>query len=325
MGIIGCGAIAENFHLPALTSRPDLYGELIMVDPNAEQAERFKAEFKADRTASSHTDILDEVDAVIVTAPHQFHHPIAKDCLERGIDVLLEKPLCETAAEAEELVALADEHDAVLAVNNTRRLIPACREVKRLVEFGAVGAVRSIDFREGDLFGWPLASGGVFQLAKGVLLDVGAHVVDLTCWWLGERPTVESYADDSFGGPEATARLSLRAGEATATIHLSWLAKQRNSVVIEGADGRIEWSIYDWNHCTLTKGGREQRVTAKNKVADYGDLALPLVEGFLAAAAGTGAAAVTGRDVLDSIGVMDDAYSARTRLEMPWQEAEAVR
>ena len=55
----------------------------------------------------SHYDLLDQVDAVAIVAPTLYHHPVARAFLERGVPVLVEKPVAATVAEADELVALA--------------------------------------------------------------------------------------------------------------------------------------------------------------------------------------------------------------------------
>jgi hypothetical protein len=137
---------------------------------------------------------------------------------------------------------------------------------------------------------------------------------------MGGRPDVIDFHDDSFGGPEAVAHLRLKLGSATADVRLSWLTKQENTAVLEGERGRISWSIYDWNSVTLTEGGRDKRITARARIDDYQDLSGPLIERFLAAGAGGSGPAVAGSDVVDSIGVIEEAYSTRSRFEMPWLE-----
>ncbi len=159
---------------------------------------------------------------------------------------------------------LPSSSHVTLAVNNTRRLFPPSRKVHELLSEGAIGAVRFLGYYDGAKYGWLSASGFAFGLrgtGKGVLLEAGAHVLDLVCWWLGHRPHVTAYVDDSFGGSEAVAKVSFTDGGARGEVHLSWLGKLRNGFRIEGEAGSIVGSVYDWHAVELTSrsGKRKQR------------------------------------------------------------------
>ena len=96
MALIGCGAIAESFHVPALESRSTLRGRVVPVDPNIDRAERMARRLGASRVASDYREVLGSVDGVIVATPHSQHVPIALECLRQKIHVLCEKPVAET-------------------------------------------------------------------------------------------------------------------------------------------------------------------------------------------------------------------------------------
>ncbi len=120
--VIGVGYLGK-FHAQKYAALDD--AELVaVVDPNVEAARSLAAELGC-RHHRSHQEILDEVDAVSIVAPTTLHHRIATSCLERGIHVLLEKPITTTVAEADELLTLAAEHDAVLQVGHLERFNPA--------------------------------------------------------------------------------------------------------------------------------------------------------------------------------------------------------
>jgi len=240
LALIGCGAIAERFHAPAFRREPRLLDGLILVDPDPKRAEAVAGAAGGGVIARSHRDVLDRVDGVIITAPHHLHASIARDCIEAGKPILCEKPLAGTFADARALVDLASARGVPLALNNTRRLFPTHREVARLIADGTLGAVRRIEFEDGDKFDWPLASPALFGVrggGRGILLDIGAHVVDLVCWWLGGLPEVTRYEDDAMGGTEAWVGVHLARGAATADIRLSWLGKLKNGFVVAGEHG----------------------------------------------------------------------------------------
>ncbi len=106
--MVGCGAIARAFHVPALLRHRDAARHLILVDRDVERARALAAEFGVERTADNYLDVLPDVDGIVVTVPHHLHYRIAMDCLRAGKHVLCEKPLSEAPQEARELVAAAD-------------------------------------------------------------------------------------------------------------------------------------------------------------------------------------------------------------------------
>jgi predicted dehydrogenase len=324
VALIGCGAISESFHLPALRQLQGGSLELVLVDPDESRA-RALAEFNGTtRYARSHGEIEGRVDAAIIATPHHTHVPIARDLVEAGIPVLSEKPLGTTVAEVEEIAELSKARGVVVAVNQTRRFIPACIEIKRLLDEGAIGSVTELHAEEGDRFGWPAATPSMFGArsgGKGVLLDIGAHVFDLLVWWFGPDLVLEEYLDDSFGGSEAAAHARLRAGETTIHVRLSWLAKQPNQYRFQGLDAGLEWAVYDLDRVRRLEpgdpGGREVRLPGAPK--EFAGLAPRVLEDFLAAVEQGHPPAVTPADVLPSMRLIEACYANRTRFEMPWQ------
>jgi predicted dehydrogenase len=78
--------------------------------------------------------LFGRVDGVSVAVPTHLHAPIARDCLERGVDILVEKPLAETLAEAEQLTKLATERGRILQVGHVERFNGAVRALHGIVE-----------------------------------------------------------------------------------------------------------------------------------------------------------------------------------------------
>jgi len=85
------------------------------------------------RALTDFHDLFDQVDAVTVAAPTELHHEIALPFLQRGISVLVEKPMTRTLAEADELIAAASASGATLAVGHTERHNPAVAAVMPFV------------------------------------------------------------------------------------------------------------------------------------------------------------------------------------------------
>jgi predicted dehydrogenase len=311
-------------HVPALANFPEVRERLVLVDQDLDRARGLAQTFGVASVAANYREVLAAVDGVVIALPHHLHFRVALDCLRAGVHVLCEKPLAESAAEVAELVAAAEQAQVTLAVNNTRRLFPPSRKVHELLSEGAIGAVQFLGYYDGAKYDWPSASGFAFGrhgTGKGVLLDVGAHVLDLVCWWLGRRPQVTDYADDSFGGSEAAAKVSFTDGRTRGEVHLSWLAKLRNGFRVEGEAGSIVGSVYDWHAVELvSRSGKRKRIPLNSGIRTSGDAGRLVVENFLDVIRSGRPPLVSGRDVAPSIAVIEECYARRRRFDMPWHD-----
>lgn len=322
--LIGCGAIARSFHLPAIAKRSGLAGRMVLADPALDRARRLGEEFGAGRAVADFREVLGEVSGAIITTPAQHHFAIARECLRAGVPVLCEKPLAASAFEAAELVKEAERREVALAVNNTRRLVPVSGRIREMIRGGAIGEPTGLTFDEGDRFDWPMATGAVFGrggTGRGVLQDMGAHVLDLVCWWLGGRPQLDRYEDDSYGGSEAVAQVDLSLGRCRVEVGLSWLAKLPNRFRIVGEEGVIEAGIYDWRSLRYTSAsGSSRRVVIDSPVNSYSDLAPLLLDDFLEVVERGHAPLVPAAEVLPSLELIEECYARRSRLPMPWHD-----
>ena len=332
MAVIGCGAIARTAHVPALARRPAVRSRLILVDRDLSRAKALALEFGIDRAVADYRDILADVQGAVIALPHQLHFRVALDCLKAGVHVLCEKPLATTAAEASQLVAASEEAGVALAVNHIRRLFPPSQAAHQLLRQGAIGTVRFLGYYDGAKYDWPTASGFAFGKdggGKGVLLDLGPHVLDLVCWWLGHPPCVTDYVDDSLGGSEAVAKVFFTDGTARGEVHLSWLAKLRNTFRIEGDAGTITGSKFDWEKLLFTSpSGRRRWIPTKTGggVRSFDDLGPAIIDNFLDVIETGATPLVPGREVAPSIALIEACYARRRRFAMPWQDdLEAIR
>lgn len=325
IALVGCGAVATTFHLPALAKRQDLIGSLMLVDRDVERARGLASQLGAAGAVADHRELIGRVDGAIITTPHRLHHPMTLDFVRAGVPVLCEKPLADDAQEVDEIVAASTEHGVPVAVNQTRRLFSSFQAVKRTIASGEIGEVTSIDYELGEPFQWPAATATYFGAnagGRGVLFDTGAHIVDLVCWWLGGEPEVIDYADDAHGGTEAVADITLRHGRADAHIRLSWLTKLRNTYRVVGTNGSIEGGIYEWSSFTRRDaGGSAQRVRTDSSSRDLSDFMDMLIANFAEVVAGRAAPLVSAADARAAIAVIDACYARRKPLPEPWHDA----
>ena len=129
--VVGVGYLGK-FHLEKFAARDDI--EVVaVVDQDLSRAEEIGHSVRVPAFADFQA-IIDQVDVVSVVVPPEEHHPIAKAFLEHGVHVLVEKPMTQTLAEAEELIALAKRQGLVLQVGHLERFNPAVRAVNGPLE-----------------------------------------------------------------------------------------------------------------------------------------------------------------------------------------------
>ena len=116
--VVGLGYFG-SFHARhyALNSDADL---VAVVDADGARA-RAAASEHGGEALSDHRDLFGKVDAVSIAAPTSLHYDIARECIEAGLDVFIEKPIAETVAQANELIAAAKARGAVLQVGHIER------------------------------------------------------------------------------------------------------------------------------------------------------------------------------------------------------------
>jgi predicted dehydrogenase len=120
--VIGVGYLGR-FHAQKYASLEDV--DLVgVVDASRERAEEVAAEVGTAAFTDYH-QLLDSVDVVSIVVPTQYHYPVARECLEAGCHILLEKPITQTVEEADHLIRLAEDRGLVFQVGHLERFNPA--------------------------------------------------------------------------------------------------------------------------------------------------------------------------------------------------------
>ena len=122
IGVIGVGYLG-NYHTQkyATMDNVDLVG---VCDISEEQARQVATLYNT-TAFTDYTELIRHVDGVSIVVPTPFHHKVASDCLDYGIDVMLEKPITVTLEEADDLIARADSRNLILQVGHLERFNPA--------------------------------------------------------------------------------------------------------------------------------------------------------------------------------------------------------
>ena len=130
IGVIGVGYLGR-FHAQKYAAMDDV--ELVGVaDVEQERAEAVARECST-APFTDYRALLDKVDAASVVVPTIYHHEVATSCLERGIDLLVEKPITTTLEEADDLIGWAEEKKLILQVGHLERFNPAVLAMQPLL------------------------------------------------------------------------------------------------------------------------------------------------------------------------------------------------
>ncbi|WP_199808286.1 Gfo/Idh/MocA family protein [Streptomyces sp. NRRL S-1022] len=241
-GILATGGIAATFAAD-LVDLPD--AEIVAVaSRRREPAEAFAERFGVARAYGDWESLArdPDIDVVYVATPHSAHRAAAGLCLAAGRNVLCEKPFTLNLREAEELVALAREHDRFLMEAMWMYCNPLVRRLKALVDDGAIGDVRTVQADFGLAGPFPAAHRlRDPALGGGALLDLGVYPVSFAQLLLGEPDGVAARAVLSEEGVDLQtgALLSWDSG-ALASVHCSIVGGTGATASVTGTRGRID-------------------------------------------------------------------------------------
>jgi predicted dehydrogenase len=188
VGIIGCGGIVLQNHLPGLALCPEAK-VVALCDSNADVLQRASGQTGVTNAFAGYAELLarPEVNAVIIATPNFVHAPIALAAIAAGKHVLCEKPIAMSHAEAVKMLHAADKAGVRHMTAFTYRFVPAMRYMAHLVKSGFVG--QPYHFRSCRLQDWGTRSVGWRQVAKlagtGELGDMLSHRIDFAHMLVG--------------------------------------------------------------------------------------------------------------------------------------------
>lgn len=217
IGVIGYGYWGPN--LTRNFSEIPMSELVAIADLKDDRLQRAKNLYANVITTNDYTELFDlALDAVIISTPPITHYPIAKDCLEHGLHVLVEKPITLNSQHAKELIELADSRGLILMVGHTFEYNSAVIALKEYIDSGELGEIHYLDAARLNL--------GLFQNDSNVLWDLAPHDISILLYLLGEKPVTVSAQgmpcvyDDIYD----VAYLNLIfPNNIPANIHVSWL------------------------------------------------------------------------------------------------------
>ncbi|HUW99782.1 MAG: Gfo/Idh/MocA family oxidoreductase [Phycisphaerae bacterium] len=226
IGLVGMGGIMRG-HVRDLAAIPEVKVVALM-DPDAGHQANHKKEFPHLADAAEYDDyqaMLDGADltGVVIASPHTLHFEQIAAALDRGVHVLVEKPLVCRMDHAREIVRKVRKTGLVLVIGYQRHYGGAYRYIRRAVAAGEIGRIEMVAGFQAQ--GWKVCTAGSWRQRPelsggGQLNDSGSHLIDILLWMTGLQAETVSAQIDNCGTPvDINSALSIRfAGGAIGTL-----------------------------------------------------------------------------------------------------------
>jgi len=237
VGVIGLGYWGPNLMRSVLS----LGGvEVVGCEKDENRLEEVKKIFPNAMYVKDYEDLLndDEVEAVLISTPVCTHYSIAKNFIDSGKDVFVEKPMTESSVKAQELIDLAAEKECILMVGHIFEYNDAVIKINDIIKNDEVGELQYITSTRVNL--------GIHRKDVNVLWDLAPHDLSIIFKWVDSEPvSVSTMAKASVvnGLPDvAFVQLAFDCGM-IADIQVGWLApsKVRETIIV----GRKKMIVYN--------------------------------------------------------------------------------
>jgi predicted dehydrogenase len=243
VGVIGCERWGPN-HVRNFNS---VLGSRVVVvaDVDSQRLASFSSHFPTIQTTLEPKELFENrsVDAVVIATPTKTHYHLTRKALLAGKHVLCEKPLCETSAQAEELVNLAVSRGLTLMVGYTFLFNPGIIKIKSFLKEKVLGRLHYLSATRTNL--------GPIRSDVNAAYDLATHDISIFNWLLESMPESVSAVGESFLQKklEDVVFIALRyPGKIVGHIHASWLnPKKVRKLTIVGSEKMITWDDLNLN------------------------------------------------------------------------------
>ena len=233
LGVIGYGYwgpnVARNF-----ASQPDCRVTTIC-DSSPGARARALSHYPVARAIANAKEVVTspDIDAVAIVTPVSEHHELARQALENGKHIFVEKPFTATSEQAEDLIELAERQNLVIMVDHTFLFTGAVRKMKELIDQGVLGRLYYYDSTRVNL--------GLFQHDVNVIWDLAPHDLAIMDHLIGLEPErVVATGQAHVNGLEDIAYITLYfPNRITAHINVNWLSPVKVRTTLLGGERKM--------------------------------------------------------------------------------------
>lgn len=232
VGVLGLGYWGPNLIRNFLAQSE--IDEVIGCDVKEDRLNLIKSRFPAATVTNDYNDMLSKVDAVAIATPVDTHYKFAKQALEAGKHIWVEKPFTATSTEAQELIEIAEANNLRIFVDHTFLYTGAVQKIKELVDTGELGEIKYFDSVRINL--------GLFQHDVNVIWDLAPHDLSIMYHVMGEHNVIGVSANGvaNYYDHENIAQLSLYFDNNTfANFHVNWTSPVKLRKMIVGGDKKM--------------------------------------------------------------------------------------
>lgn len=274
--VVGAGRWGKN-HIRTLAKMGSLGG---IVDTNGECLAGLCAEYAVPGFRELEQAVEHGFDGYVVATPAETHYPIGKMLLERGLNVLIEKPMTLRSEHSAELVVIAERTGASLMVGHLLLFHPAIRKLKEMLECGKIGRLYYIYSNRLNL--------GTVRTEENVFWSFAPHDISVFDYLIGSSPvTIEAKGSKFLQDQiyDVTITQLAYPGNIHAHIFVSWLHPfKEQRLVLVGSKGMLSFDDYSeeknilyYNKRIDWDNGKPVKVEEPDEIIDY-ERGLPLDE-----------------------------------------------
>lgn len=232
IGILGLGYWGPNL-IRNFLAQPEI-DEVIGCDLKDERLNIIKNRFPTVTLLKDYNEMLGKVDLVAIATPVDTHYKVAKQALEAGKHIWVEKPFTATSEDAKELIEIAESKNLKIFVDHTFLYTGAVQKIKQLVDADELGNIKYFDSVRINL--------GLFQHDVNVIWDLAPHDLSIMYHVMGNHKVIGVSANGvaNYYDHENIAQLSLYFdNNAFANFHINWTSPVKIRKMIVGGDKKM--------------------------------------------------------------------------------------
>jgi len=258
VGLVGFGLAGRAFHAPVIRAVPGLHLAAIVQRSGTEAAEKYP-DVQIVRSLDELLSMA-EIRLVVIATPNETHYPFARQCLEAGRDVVVDKPFTTNLNEAVSLTQFAKDANRLLTVYQNRRYDGDFQAIRKLVADGTLGRIVRFETSY-DRFRPQLKPGAWRETRRpgsGILFDIGPHLIDhaLVLFGLPEAVTADVRIERENAAADDAFDITLHYPNGTRAVLRSGIlaAAPRPRFVLFGTQGSFVKQSFDPQEANLRSG-----------------------------------------------------------------------